>query len=206
MVSLSLIIPCYNEGDNIDTLINNCSNFLKDKNNELILVNNGSKDNTESEISKYLNIPNIKTVNIENNKGFGYGIIKGLEKASGSILSYTHADNQTDPNDVLNGIKLIDDKYSEFFIKGNRIELRKNNWKYTEIIMTYSMSIFESILFQKILYDIHAQPVIFHKSFFLKWKNPPYGFLIDLYVYYYAKIYKLRIKSNVYIVMCGKRI
>ena len=50
-----------------------------------------------------------------------------------------------------------------------------------------------SILFQKILYDIHAQPVIFHKDFFNKWKNPPKDFNLDLYVYYLAKKFKFKI-------------
>ena len=76
---------------------------------------------------------------------------------------------------------------NNFLIKGNRVDLRRNNWKLFEIFITYSMSIFETVLFQRILYDIHAQPVIFHKDFLLKWKNPPNDFLIDLYIYYLAK-------------------
>jgi len=194
-MDVSLIIPCFNEEGNIDSLVNRCQNFLSNKNFELILVNNGSSDNTEKKIDQHLKIDNLKKVNVIDNKGFGYGVLQGLYKAEGKILSYTHADNQTDPNDVLKGLDFINfNKENNFLIKGNRVNLRRNNWKLFEIFITYSMSIFETILFQKILYDIHAQPVIFHKDFLLKWRNPPNDFLIDLYIYYLAKKNKFKIE------------
>ena len=45
------------------------------------------------------------------------------------------------------------------------------------------MSILETLIFNKILWDINAQPNIFHKSLLNKIENPPDNFLFDLYVY-----------------------
>ena len=52
------------------------------------------------------------------------------------------------------------------------------------------MSIFESLLFLYPLYEINAQPTIFHRSLFENIFNPPNDFSIDLYFYIFA------LKSN----------
>ena len=193
-MNLSLVVPCYNEEGNVKNLIEKCEKFLSNQKHELILVNNGSTDNTEKKIDEFLNIPNIKKVNVNSNKGFGYGVLQGLLAASGDILSYTHADNQTDPNDVLKGLELLKDKNnSNFLIKGNRINKIKYNWTLFELFVSYAMTIFETILFQKLLYDIHGQPVIFHKNFLKIWKSSPNDMALDLYVYYLAVINKYKI-------------
>jgi len=54
-MNFSLVIPCFNEAKNIPILINKYKKFLKDSNNELILVNNGSIDNTEKVLNKQKN-------------------------------------------------------------------------------------------------------------------------------------------------------
>ena len=59
-MNLSLVVPCYNEEGNIKNLIEKCEKFLSNQKHELILVNNGSTDNTEKKIDEFLNIPNIK--------------------------------------------------------------------------------------------------------------------------------------------------
>lgn len=193
-MDISLVIPCFNEEGNITNLVKKCEKFLSNEKNQLVLVNNGSTDNTEKKIDEYSNIPNIKKVNIIKNQGFGYGVLQGLLNSSGKILCYTHADDQTDPNDVLKGLELLGNKLdTNFFVKGHRVDKIKNNWKLMNLIVSYSMTIFESILFQKILYDIHAQPAIFHRGFLDKWKNPPKDFSFDLYVYYLAKKFKFKI-------------
>ena len=66
-MNFSLIIPCYNEARNIPILIKKYSKFLKTKNNELILVDNGSKDETNKvfkKLNKYKNISTCKLFNL----------------------------------------------------------------------------------------------------------------------------------------------
>ena len=187
-MKISLVIPCYNEEGNIDTLVKKCERFLSNNKNQLVLVNNGSSDDTEKKIDEHSNISNLKKVNISKNQGFGYGVLQGLLESSGDVLSYTHADMQTDPNDVLEGVKLIENENdTNFLIKGKRINKIKNNWNTLDLFVSFSMTMFESFLFQQILYDIHAQPVIFHKDFFELWKSPPNDMIFDVYTYAFAK-------------------
>jgi hypothetical protein len=49
------------------------------------------------------------------------------------------------------------------------------------------MSIFETALLGKPLWDINAQPTMFSRHFFETWSQPPHDFSLDLYAYYQAR-------------------
>ncbi len=66
------------------------------------------------------------------------------------------------------------------------------------------MSIFETLILRRALYDINAQPNLFHKSFLRFMKNPPIDFSFDLYAYYIAK--KENYKVVRFPVYFGKRL
>ena len=54
-MKLSLVIPCYNEEKNIEPFMECCiETFGNNKNIEYIFINDGSKDNTFSEIKKII--------------------------------------------------------------------------------------------------------------------------------------------------------
>ncbi|MBF0107028.1 MAG: glycosyltransferase family 2 protein, partial [Deltaproteobacteria bacterium] len=55
------------------------------------------------------------------------------------------------------------------------------------------MGLYETLLFGEWLYDINAQPNMFHRDFFAKWQDPPLHFGLDLYAYVMAKVFKLQI-------------
>ena len=86
MPNISLVIPCFNEEGNIDGLIKKSKKLLENKKNQLILVNNGSTDNTKNKINSNMKkYKNIQIVNIKNNIGFGNGLKKGLAKSKNFI-------------------------------------------------------------------------------------------------------------------------
>lgn len=194
MIKNSLIIPCFNEEGNIDELINNSKNFLSYQNNELILVNNGSIDKTKNKIEKYKTIfNNIVSINIDKNIGFGNGVLKGIEISRGKTIIYTHADPEVDQLDVLRGIDLIP-KNKNYFIKGNRVNRRKNNWSIFDRIISSSLSVITSLLFFKYIFDLHAQPVIFNRELTKYFDSPPNDFMFDIYIYLLAIKKKFKVK------------
>lgn len=191
MPKLSIIIPCYNEAKNIPLILAKFSQLIKANDIEVILVNNGSFDNTEMVLKKHLpQYPFARTVKVEKNQGYGFGILSGLRVASGIFIGWTHADLQTDPGDVIRAFDLI--KIANFlptlFAKG----LRKKRPLF-DVFFTIGMSFFESVYLKKKLWDINAQPTIFHRSFFEQWHNPPHDFSLDLYALYMAHKSKLSI-------------
>jgi glycosyltransferase involved in cell wall biosynthesis len=186
----SIIIPCYNEEKNIPLILKRFGELIKDEDIEVILVNNGSTDKSQSVLDDL--IPQYgfsKTVLVGVNQGYGYGILQGLKEARGEYIGWTHADMQTDPADVLKAYGLIENNASsQLFIKGNR-----KNRPLFDVIFTKGMSLFESLYLGKRLTDINAQPTIFPREFFNKWKKPPYDFSLDLYAYYMAHVHHLEI-------------
>lgn len=190
---LSVIIPCYNEAKNIKTLVKRCSKILSFNEIEIIFVNNGSTDNSSSILKKELLLKSncrIKTVKV--NKGYGHGILSGLKIAKGEILAWTHADLQTDPNDILKAFKIFKQNPNErlLFVKGSR-----KGRSFYNLIFTWGMSLIGLIFFQKFMSDINGQPTMFHRSFYENWNDPPSDFSLDLYVYYLALKKKLVIKK-----------
>ena len=188
---LSIIIPCYNEQSSINKLSDNCIETINEE-VEILLVDNGSSDNTYKTLLN-LNLPkNIVTYRIEKNIGYGNGILFGLKKAKGEILSWTHADLQTDISDVIRGFNFYEKELNKktCIVKGER-----KNRNIIVSFFTFSMGVYSSVLLGKWLYDINAQPKIFHKSFLKKFKNPPLDFSLDLYILYFFISKQIEIKT-----------
>lgn len=191
-MQLSIIIPCYNESKNIPLILDRFNKVIDNKTIELIIVNNGSSDSSQKTLSQLLpQYPFAKELYIEKNQGYGYGICQGLKYAQGNFLAYTHADLQTDPADVLTAFELILQQPNPYqaFIKGNR---KKRSVK--DNLFTIGMSIFESLYLKTKLWDINAQPNLFHRSFFESIQSQcPNDFSLDLFFLYKAQKYKLNI-------------
>ena len=193
MLKMSLIIPCYNESKNLPLLLSRCKEInSKEKNIEIIIVDNGSTDETSTVLDEIAsNLPYITRVKVEINQGYGHGILAGLNVAKGEILGWTHADMQADPGDVLKGLEFFQRSHKPelLFIKGKRY-----GRLIVDSIFTIGMAIFEILLLRKFMWDINAQPTMFHRKFFLTWKLPPNDFSLDLYAYYMAKKSRLVVK------------
>ena len=101
-MKLSIVIPCYNEEKNIPFLLKKFSEIISNEDLEVILVNNGSTDNSQKVLEEL--IPNYsfaRTVLVPVNKGYGYGILQGLKETKGTFVGWTHADMQTDLGDII---------------------------------------------------------------------------------------------------------
>ncbi len=199
-MKISLIIPCYNESKNLPALIDRCQS-LNPELFEVIIVNNGSSDDSQNVLNTLINHDNtlIKSIRVEENQGYGHGIISGLKASSGDFIGWTHADLQTDPQDARHIPDLLEKYGANIFIKGQRY-----GRPFSDVLFTVGMSIFESILLRKLLWDINAQPTFFPRSFFEAWQDPPQDFSLDLFAYYQAKKYHLKIIR--FPVFFGKRL
>lgn len=184
-LKLSIVIPCYNESDNLAILIRNLSKI--DKNIfEIILVNNGSTDKTKLVLKSLIEQKSkYKLVNLEYNIGYGHGIMSGVKETSGDIIAWTHADLQTNPKDIINAFDTYINipNYGNSIIKGKRI-----NRNFFDFFFTYCMGLISSFILNVKVSDINAQPKMFHRNFLNELKNHPNDFSLDLYFLYIAKI------------------
>lgn len=180
---LSIVVPCYNEAENIPLLLKRFGEVIKTDDVEVVLVNNGSTDNSQDVLDKLLpEYTFARTVLVPVNQGYGYGILQGLNAAQGDFIGWTHADMQTDPADVLKALEIIQQSsIKNIYVKGNR-----KGRPLFDRFFTWGMGVFETLYFKTSMDDINAQPNIFPRSFYESWENPPYDFSLDLYAVYMA--------------------
>lgn len=181
MYKLSLVIPCYNEAKNLPALVQRIADSFNRADVEVVLVDNGSVDESPRVIAELLQShQHIRSIRVEKNQGYGFGVISGLKVASGKYLGWTHADMQTNPADALRALEIIESvKTTEIvYVKG-----RRYGRPISDIIFTIGMSIFETLILGKCFWDINAQPNIFSRELFDKLTDLPSDFSLDLSVY-----------------------
>lgn len=191
-MKLSIVVPCYDEAENIPLILKRFDDVIKRDDIEVILVDNGSTDCSPEVLKKLLpNYSFARTIRVEVNQGYGYGIIQGLKVCQGNYIGWTHADMQTDPADLIRALDIIEKKENpeNIYVKGNR-----KGRPFFDQFFTTGMSIYESFYMKVKLYDINAQPNVFSRTFFETWKNPPKDFSLDLYALYMAQKAKLQIE------------
>lgn len=185
----SLVIPCYNEAANLPLLLERCKELAVRSDVEVVLVDNGSTDSTAEVLQNLLpKYPGCRSIRVEKNHGYGFGIVSGLRVAEGQILGWTHADMQTDPQDALRGLDLFEKHGDNIFVKG-----RRYGRLFMDVVFTVGMSVFETLLLAKPMWDINAQPTMFPRKFFDAWSSPPDDFSLDLYAYYQAQTQGLKV-------------
>ena len=188
-MKFSLIIPCYNEARNIPLLLERCAVLIQTPGVEVILVDNGSTDDSPQVLASLLpNYPGCRSVRVPENQGYGYGVLFGLHAADGDVLGWTHADMQTDPIDALKGLEFFQRYGPDTFVKGQRYGRPAG-----DVLFTVGMSVFETLLLRVRMWDINAQPTMFSRAFFESWNRAPHDFSLDLFAYYCARAAQLKI-------------
>ncbi|GGE24489.1 glycosyl transferase [Aureimonas endophytica] len=190
---LSLVIPCYNEQDNIPLIVARLREILNGRDDvEVLLVDNGSRDATGERIARETaNDPALRLVSVPVNKGYGHGIKAGLAQAAGDILAWTHADMQTDPKDVLVAFDTFRAQPDErTVVKG-----RRQNRRALETAFTFGMQLVASAALRARLEDVNAQPKLFSRTFYRRHLavGAPDDFSLDLYLLYWARAEGYRI-------------
>jgi len=166
-VDLSIVIPFYNEEENVEKV---CKDLIREFNAnnlsyEIITVNNGSYDNTPKLLKKLSNeFPQIKTVTVEVNQGYGWGVVQGLRSTTGSYVGYMAGDGQIKPEDVIKVFEKIK-SYGLDFAQGKRIT--RHDGLLRKIVSRVFNAIFQ-ILFPCPLTDVGSNPKIFSHSLYKK--------------------------------------
>lgn len=108
-ISLSIVVPCYNEEAVIETTYNRILDSLgrsKDMDLELVFVDDGSRDRTYSILkSKLGNTTKLRLVKLSRNFGHQIAVTAGLEHATGDVVAIMDADLQDPPEVVVRMIE-----------------------------------------------------------------------------------------------------
>jgi len=93
----SVVIPLYNEEENLPLLQNEIREALGGRNYELILVDDGSSDGT---VGAVVPAPEVRLLRFKKNAGQSAAMLAGMRAARGAVIVLLDGDLQNDPRDI----------------------------------------------------------------------------------------------------------
>ena len=104
--SVSILIPCFNEEKTIKKVIDKVLNIdLGNISREIIIINDGSTDQTKTLLESYEDIKNVKLIHHDRNYGKGKALRSGIKNALNDIIIIQDADLEYDPDQYHNLLK-----------------------------------------------------------------------------------------------------
>jgi len=120
---LTIIIPAYNEAASLTQLIHELLPFAQLKNFKVIIVNDGSKDDTRAVLERSTTLSeNISIINHKVNRGYGGALKSGINKARTQYCITIDADGQHSLSDIDRLLNTITETNADLVIgsrKGN---------------------------------------------------------------------------------------
>jgi glycosyltransferase involved in cell wall biosynthesis len=107
MKDVSIIIPVYNEAKVIRRVVQEVLDFKFSFSTEIIIVNDGSTDNSLEEVDQFKNLENTQIISNYHNRGYGASLKVGIRKAVGKYVCSYDGDGQFFPEDIENFYKKI---------------------------------------------------------------------------------------------------
>jgi glycosyltransferase involved in cell wall biosynthesis len=113
-VYLSIVIPVYNEVENVAPL---CEGLLAvldgmERSAEVIFINDGSTDGTEQRLADAAAAdPRVRVINFRRNAGQTAAMMAGIDHARGAVIVPMDGDLQNDPADIPNLVAKLDEGY-----------------------------------------------------------------------------------------------
>lgn len=132
--SLSIVMPAYNEQENIREVVKSAILFLKKRkiDGEVVIVDDGSTDKTVKILLSLARLyKNLKIISHEKNEGYGAAVYDGLCAAKNDLIFFTDSDRQFDINELDGFLEKIEEYDAVIGYRKNRSEgwVRKMNAK-----------------------------------------------------------------------------
>jgi glycosyltransferase involved in cell wall biosynthesis len=124
-MNLSVVVPLYNEQDNVRLLHEELDAVLPGMNRpyEIVLVNDGSTDDTEAALDALAaRDPHVTVIHFRRNFGQTAALAAGLDHASGEIIVTLDGDLQNDPRDIPALVAKLEEGYD--LVHGYRLKRR----------------------------------------------------------------------------------
>lgn len=161
-MNLSVVIPVYNEVNNIREIISRVQN--QKLASEIVIVDDGSKDGTRDALKELDGKNLVRVILHEVNQGKGAAVVTGMKAAKGDILLIQDADLEYDPRDypvllqpILEG--LADVVYgSRFLGAAHRVTM------FWHMIANRLLTFITNILYNTILTDMETGYKVFRRE------------------------------------------
>ncbi len=102
-MKLSVVLPCYNEEENIVTAVHDVESWMQQSKiqGEIIVVNDGSTDTSFTVLKKLeKKVPLLRIVNLPKNGGYGIAVRAGCDAATTDLIAFMDSDLQFHAQDL----------------------------------------------------------------------------------------------------------
>ena len=165
MVKFSIIIPVYNESENIENLVLEIFNSLSlYENFELIIVDDGSRDNSLNVIKNIQKKYPIKLIRHNKNLGQSRSIYTGIQNSSSTTIVTLDGDGQNNPKDIPKLLEIYFSSNDFTLVSGIRIKRKDSLIK---IISSRVANLIRSYILEDKCPDTGCSLKIFQKNIFL---------------------------------------
>ena len=162
----SVVIPVYNEANNINLLLKEIINVLNNKYiYEIIIVDDYSNDGTTEILNKIKNSNKIKTYFNKKRSGQSFSILAGIKNSSFNHIVTLDGDCQNDPNDIPRLLMNYFNNEDCFLVSGIRTN-RKDS--ISKIFASKIANFVRSLILKDNCPDTGCSLKIFSKKIFLK--------------------------------------
>ena len=158
-MELSVIVPVYNEVENVGRLMSAIQQHLTGIEFELILVDDKSSDKT-LEAAIHLKQNNTHIIALAQNYGQSTAIKSGLDYAKGKYVAILDGDLQNDPKDIVLAYQMIQSQKVDM-IQGYRVNRHDS---LSKRLPSKIANLFIRILFHTDLHDVGCSLKIFKRS------------------------------------------
>lgn len=184
MITLSIIVPVYNEKNTVKKTLNRLMKTKIDKvKKEIVVINDGSSDGTDIILKEIVKINKaITLIHHSKNQGKGAAIRTGMKKAKGDFVVIQDADLEYDPAYLNLLVKPVTDGKAKV-VYGTRLKRLPNfreDEKNPRFLLHYLgnrfLSLLISVLFVRWLTDIETGYKIFPRKIFAELNIQSFGF------------------------------
>lgn len=129
-MELSIVIPVYNEADNITALLQEIRQALASRPDyEVIVVDDCSTDNTNTQLQALrAEISQLRVIRHTENSGQSMALITGVRNARADWIATLDGDGQNDPADILNLLQARDEKLDAICLIAGIRRRRQDSW------------------------------------------------------------------------------
>ncbi len=163
---ISLIIPVYNEAENIQRVVEDVLNVCSGADYEIIAVNDGSQDDTKLILRGLAQQKAVGVIEHKTRRGYDNALKTGIGAARGEIIVILEGDGQTDIRNLKAAVKLL--KEQEIITgwrQNGQSTLRQMNSRCYKLLLNG--------LFRLKVRDINGKPKIFWKKDFSHVRSYP---------------------------------
>ena len=209
-ISISVIIPVFNEEATLLIILKKFNQIIEFAEFELIIVNDGSTDNTKKIIEDNSKLYN-KVIHLKKNQGKGKAIIEGLKNSTKDYIFFQDADLEYTPNDILKFIDIVNDYNADLIIGSRFIGNTRSVLYFWHMIGNKFITSIFNILNNTTFTDIYCCYCLFKKEKINVNLLKSYGWgqqaeILTFLVSKSKKIYELSVNYNARTYNEGKKI